>query len=183
LVIKLKNNFSALKRKIFFWAIVTPIISLLIGLVILYVFIDGIFQDPFADAFVFIFRQLLRMSEANSISLYHSVFRDNKATWVLAGYILLMFIIFYRADCDTYGKDRRPSGVGGRGKQQNGRGHGTFGQSGGCVKGLRLSGGCIGPGDLPAVSGGACGVRRRRKSGGKAQAGGGGIRPYRAWFG
>lgn len=95
--IKLKNNFGALKRKIFFWSIITPIISLLIGLVILYVFIDGIFQDPFADAFLYFCRRALGINEAEAINLYHSVFRDNKFLWILSGYIVIMFIVFYRA--------------------------------------------------------------------------------------
>lgn len=95
--IKLKNNFSAIKRKIFIWAILTLVISLVVGLIILYVFVDGILQDPFAEAFILICRRGLRMDEATAINLYHVIFRDNKLLWVLFGYMVIMFIIFYRA--------------------------------------------------------------------------------------
>lgn len=93
----MKNNFSAIKSKIFLWAILTPVISMVIGLIILYVFVDGILQDPFADAFLYFCQHVLRMKELSSINLYHVIFRDNKILWVLLGYIVIMFIIFYRA--------------------------------------------------------------------------------------
>lgn len=93
----MNKNFRALKRKIFFWAIATPIISLLIGLVILIVFIDGIFQAPFADTFVSFCRRTFGLSLEDAIRFYNSIFRDNKFLWVLSGYIVIMFIVFYRA--------------------------------------------------------------------------------------
>lgn len=93
----MKNNFGALKRKIFFWAIVTPIISLIIGLFILYIFIDGIFQDPFAKAFVSLCRHILGMSLQEALNFYQNIFRANKILWILLGYIIIMFVVFYRA--------------------------------------------------------------------------------------
>jgi two-component system sensor histidine kinase VanS len=94
---KLKNHSNALKRKIFIWAILTPVISLLIGLFLLYVFIDGILQAPFADAFVYFCTNILGIDEMDAIYVYRSIFRDNKLLWVLLGYVVIMFIVFYRA--------------------------------------------------------------------------------------
>lgn len=91
------NNFSAIKKKIFLWAMITPIISLVIVLIILFVFVDGILQDPFAEAFLYFCRYILRMKELDAIYLYHVIFRDNKILWVFSGYIVIMFVIFYRA--------------------------------------------------------------------------------------
>jgi two-component system sensor histidine kinase VanS len=96
-VIKLKSNLVFLKNKILLWSIITPLISLLIGLIILNIFIDGIFQDPFADAFIYICKEVLRMDSIDAIQLYQYIFRNNKSLWVLTGYIIIMFIVFYRA--------------------------------------------------------------------------------------
>lgn len=80
----------------FFWAIIAPIVSLLIGIVILYVFVDGIFQDPFADAFVRFCRRAFGMSLDDAILFYRRIFWNYKFYWILAGYIIIMFIVFYR---------------------------------------------------------------------------------------
>lgn len=79
------------------WAILTPLLSLLIGSFILSVFIDGIFQDPFADGFVFFCKRFLGLDDSNAIGLYQNIFRNNKFLWIMIGYIIIMFIVFYRA--------------------------------------------------------------------------------------
>jgi len=93
----LKNNFSVLKRKIVLWSLLSPLLSLSVGLIILYVFIDGIFQNPFADLFIYLCQRILGTGEARAINIYHYIFRDNKTLWVLLGYFVIMFIVFYRA--------------------------------------------------------------------------------------
>lgn len=93
----MKSNLVVLKNKILLWSIITPLISLLIGLLILNIFIDGVFQDPFADAFIYICKEALRMDSMDAIRLYQNIFRNNKSLWVLMGYIIIMFIVFYRA--------------------------------------------------------------------------------------
>ncbi len=92
-----KSNFTRLKRKIMLWAIFTPLLSLLIGSFILSVFIDGIFQDPFADGFVFFCKRFLGLDDSNAIGLYQNIFRNNKFLWIMIGYIIIMLIVFYRA--------------------------------------------------------------------------------------
>lgn len=93
----MKSNFNVLKRKIFIWSIMTPLLALIIGLIILNVFIDGIFQAPFADTFVSFCRKAFGMYDEDAINLYHIIFRNNKFLWVLLGYIIIMFVVFYRA--------------------------------------------------------------------------------------
>jgi two-component system, OmpR family, sensor histidine kinase VanS len=94
---KLKNDYTRLKRKIFLWVLLTPLLAFLIGWVLLAVFIDGVFQDPFADLFVRFSRRVFGLKEWDAIVLYGNIFRDNKLTWVFLGYIIIMFFIFYRA--------------------------------------------------------------------------------------
>lgn len=95
--IKLKNNFNRLKTKIFLQVLITPIIALIIGVIILKIFIDGVIQDPFADGFISFSRNFLSMEEEQARDFYISLFRNNKYLWVLFGYTVLMFIMFYRS--------------------------------------------------------------------------------------
>lgn len=95
--IKLKNNFKRLKNKIILQVLITPIVSFLIGYLILKVFIDGIFQNPFAVSFIDFTGGLLGLEERRAIELYQFIFQQNKTLWVLFGYTILMFIIFYRS--------------------------------------------------------------------------------------
>ncbi len=89
------NDFSKLKRKMLLWVILTVIISIIVLGLIMELLIDGILQAPFADGFVFFARNLLRLREAEAISLYQRLFRSNKEAWILAGYLIVMLIVFY----------------------------------------------------------------------------------------
>lgn len=91
----MKNNFRRLKVNILLQVLITPIISFLIGWIILVVFVDGILQDPFADTFISFSQKVLGIQDP--ITLYHRIFRDNKELWIIFGYTLIMFLIFYRA--------------------------------------------------------------------------------------
>jgi two-component system, OmpR family, sensor histidine kinase VanS len=93
--IKLKNDFHKLKSSILLRVIFIPIISLLIGWIILVLFIDGIFQDSFARTFVYLSQKILRID--NPISLYQHIFRNNKTVWIILGYTTILLIIFYRS--------------------------------------------------------------------------------------
>lgn len=93
--IQLKNNFTKLKLKIFFQVLITPIISMIIGYFILKIFIDGILQRPFANGFVSFCIHILGYSEEQSLNFYQLLFRYNKIFWIILGYTIIMFIIFY----------------------------------------------------------------------------------------
>jgi two-component system sensor histidine kinase VanS len=77
--------------------ILIPFLALLIGLLILNVFIDGILQAPFADTFVSVFRHIFGYTEENALDFYRLLFRNNKSFWVILGYALIMLLMFYRS--------------------------------------------------------------------------------------
>ncbi len=93
----MKNNFRLLKRKMIITAVLMPVLSLTIGALILFVFIDGIIQAPFADIFVYSVRDILGISETRAIYIYTSIFRNYKELWMLAGYVAIATIVCYRA--------------------------------------------------------------------------------------
>lgn len=90
----MKSDFSKLKRKILFQAILITLIGVGIGLLIQYVFIDGIFQAPFADAFIAICERL-GMDYYSAAELYRRLFMSQKPLLLLIGLIVLMMFVFY----------------------------------------------------------------------------------------
>lgn len=75
--------------------LITPIIAFLVGWIILVVFIDGIFQDPFARTFVKISQNIFGISDP--IALYRNIFTNNKSLWIIFGYTFLIFLLFFRS--------------------------------------------------------------------------------------
>ena len=47
----LKKNYGKLKRKLVVWMLLVLLLSIVACAVVMYVFVDGIFQAPFADGF------------------------------------------------------------------------------------------------------------------------------------
>lgn len=93
----MKNDFSQIKRKIILQVITIGIITLIAGLLIGYFFIDGIFQAPFADAFISFCENVLHLDYYDASSLYQSMLRNNKPILMMGGFICLLFISFYFA--------------------------------------------------------------------------------------
>ncbi len=93
--IKSKNNFKKLQLNILLQVLIIPILSLFIGWIVLVLFVDGILQAPFADAFIRFSQRVLGINDP--ISLYHSIFTYNKGLWVILGYTVIMLLLLYRA--------------------------------------------------------------------------------------
>ena len=65
-----------------------------IGYFILDIFVDGVFQDPFAKTVVYIFERL-GMDEIEAIRIYRLIFMQNKTMIIGAGFFLLLLLSFY----------------------------------------------------------------------------------------
>ncbi len=94
--IKSKNNFRKLKVRFITQIILIPILSFIIGWLILKVIIDGVFQDPFARGFIYFCENFLGLYEPQAYKLYWSIFGNNKELWVIFGYSVILLFIFYR---------------------------------------------------------------------------------------
>lgn len=93
--IKLKNDFTRLKLKIVSQVCIVVIVAVGLGLFIQFAFIDGIFQDSFAEGFLTFCRAVFRVSRDDAIYIYSALFRENKAFWLLIGFVFLLLLSFY----------------------------------------------------------------------------------------
>lgn len=93
----LKKNYGKLKRKLVVWMLLVLLLSIVACAVVMYVFVDGIFQAPFADGFIRICRTVFQMSDDTAHRIYWFLFRDNKIFWMASLFLLLMLIICYQA--------------------------------------------------------------------------------------
>ena len=73
------------------------LLTALLGIVLLYVVVDGVFQAPFADIFVGFCRDFLGIGEQSAIDLYHTIFQNNKSAFVLLCFLFLLAIAVYLA--------------------------------------------------------------------------------------
>ena len=65
-----------------------------IGYFILDIFVDGVFQDPFAKTVVYIFERR-GMYEIEAIRIYRLIFMQNKTMIIGAGFFVLLLLSFY----------------------------------------------------------------------------------------
>lgn len=86
-------KYRRLKMKLMFQTIIIGISIAALGFLILEFCIDGIWQAPFADAFVGVCENI-GMNNASAIALYNTIFRDNKVMLVGILFILLLIIAF-----------------------------------------------------------------------------------------
>lgn len=91
----MKNDFRYLKRKTLFRVLLFSLITIFLGLLIKNILIDGILQDPFARWSISFFQKVLRLDRTTALTLYHVLFRNNKAYLMMAGLFLLLLFAFY----------------------------------------------------------------------------------------
>ncbi|KPN95225.1 histidine kinase [Lysinibacillus sp. ZYM-1] len=93
----MKNEFGRLKRKMILQIIFILVIAIIIGFFINFAFIDGVFQAPFADAFITFCENVLQLDYYAAQNAYNVLFQQNKPLWLTIGFILLLLVIFYIA--------------------------------------------------------------------------------------
>lgn len=93
----MKSDFGKLKRKIFAWVILTAVFALVLGLLIMVIFVDGILQAPFADTFIYLCRKFLLLDDITAHDVYQQLFRNNKIIWMTFFFFIVMLFIFYRS--------------------------------------------------------------------------------------
>jgi two-component system sensor histidine kinase VanS len=86
-------KYRRLKMKLMLQTIIIGFSMAAVGFFILEFFIDGVWQAPFADAFVG-FCENIGMNNASAIVLYNTIFRDNKVILVGIFLIILLLIAF-----------------------------------------------------------------------------------------
>jgi len=97
LVIRLKNDFSKLKRKILLRVLLIAVAAPIIGIIIQYILIDGILQSYFAEGFIQLCQNTFNISYAEGLNMYKQLFRYNKYLWLGFGLFSILLLIFYYA--------------------------------------------------------------------------------------
>ena len=89
----MKSNYKKLKRTILIRTGLVAVLTLVIGEGIVHFFIDGIFQDLFTNAIMWIFTST-KMDAVTANEWYGRIFMDHKDFFLVLGFIIL-FLIFY----------------------------------------------------------------------------------------
>ena len=105
----MKNNYRKLKLSILLQTVFITALTVLVGRFILEYFIDGIYNDSFANGFLRIL-EAFHVSEETATSLYWQWIGNNKVFFMILGFLLLFSLFFYVA----LSKMTRYSGTGRR---------------------------------------------------------------------
>ncbi len=91
----MKNDHSALRRKIILQVVLIAILGPALWFLIQYLLIDGLFQDAFAEWFVQVCQNLFKISYYDGVNMYQQLFRNNRGVWLSAGLIVVLLLVFY----------------------------------------------------------------------------------------
>jgi two-component system sensor histidine kinase VanS len=91
---KLRSKYRSLKIRIILQTLGISLIVACIGYFVLDIFVDGVFQDPFAKTVVYIFERI-GMDELEAIRVYRLIFVQNKTMIIGAGFFVLLLLSFY----------------------------------------------------------------------------------------
>lgn len=91
----MEQKYTRLKWTLLLWALGCTLAALLLGSLAMKYLVDGLFQDPFARAFVWIAQALFGRDEASALELYQLYVRDWKHIYVGAAIVVIMLIAFW----------------------------------------------------------------------------------------
>ncbi|MDD3269849.1 MAG: HAMP domain-containing sensor histidine kinase [Syntrophomonadaceae bacterium] len=97
MAIKLRNDFSRLKSKIFLQVVVIAIATPILGMLIQNILIDGLFQASFAEGFIQLCQNTFDISYYEGLDIYQQLFRNHKSWWLAGIFFLLLLLAFYAA--------------------------------------------------------------------------------------
>ena len=86
----MRSEFDRLKHKIIRQVFLAAGITVVAAVAVQVIFIDGIFQDPFARGFVAFMENTFRISNDAAVSVYQLVFRNNKVLFGAIGFVALL---------------------------------------------------------------------------------------------
>lgn len=92
----MKNKYRDLKLTILLQTVFITALTVLVGGFILVYFVDGVYNDSFADKFVAVM-MAFNMDEQTAIKMYWSLIGDNKVFFMIVGFLVLFSVFFYIA--------------------------------------------------------------------------------------
>ena len=91
------KRYARLKRKMLLLVVAGTLAALAVGMLLLHTVVDGVLQDPFARAFLWVAQNLFGQDEAAALELYQQTVRNQKPGLLALGTIVLMLVAFYLA--------------------------------------------------------------------------------------
>ena len=91
------KRYARLKRKMLLLVVAGTLAALAVGMLLLHTVVDGVLQDPFARAFLWVAQNLFGQDEAAALELYQQTVRNQKPGLLALGAIVLMLVAFYLA--------------------------------------------------------------------------------------
>lgn len=91
----MNRRYTRLKLKMLLLGVGAAILAGVVGWLLMKTVVDGVLQEPFANAFLWAARTFLGQNEGEALSLYQHLIRDNKGTVMLLGMMILMLLAFY----------------------------------------------------------------------------------------
>ena len=91
------KRYARLKRKMLLLVVAGTLAALAVGMLLLHTVVDGVLQDPFARAFLWVAQNLFGQDEAAALELYQQAVRNQKPGLLALGTIVLMLVAFYLA--------------------------------------------------------------------------------------
>lgn len=92
----MKSKYRDLKLTILLQTVFITALTVLVGGFILVYFVDGVYNDSFADKFV-AFMMAFNMDEQTAIKMYWTLIGDNKVFFMILGFLVLFSVFFYFA--------------------------------------------------------------------------------------
>ena len=90
----MKNKYRKLKLTILLQAMFITSVTVLVGSLILVYFVDGVYNDSFANIFLK-FMKLMHVDEENAISMYWNWIGHNKLAFMVVGFLALFALFAY----------------------------------------------------------------------------------------
>ena len=90
----MKNKYYKLKLTILLQAMFITSVTVLVGSLILVYFVDGVYNDSFANIFLR-FMKLVRVDEESAVSMYWNWIGHNKLAFMIIGFLALFALFAY----------------------------------------------------------------------------------------
>jgi two-component system sensor histidine kinase VanS len=91
----LKSDYRRFKVKVFSRLMFVSVAAVVIGLVILQFFVDGLFQDGFINLFFRFCERVFGLSQTDAHRMYQMLVRNNKTVFIVAGFLILLLLFFF----------------------------------------------------------------------------------------
>ncbi len=93
----MKHNYTRLRLRLLLTVLLSTLAAAFLIWLAVELLVDGVLQEPFAEAFVSVVQSLFGQSEEAALNLYHRTVRSHKALYIAVCLLIVMLVAFYVA--------------------------------------------------------------------------------------